>query len=140
MITENLSTLKINKLTQEQYDRELAAGNIDKNALYLTPDEYKHKTEEEWNATPEFIPEAGEIVVYDADINHSVPRLKVGDGIQTIKKQQFTDEEILNKFNEFSPIGVTEEEEGHIVFEGVYYGDGDLSNAITYTPQTLTEG
>lgn len=39
MITQNLSTLKIHKLTQEQYDRELAAGRIDENALYLTPDE-----------------------------------------------------------------------------------------------------
>lgn len=38
MITENVSTLKIHKLTQAQYDRELAAGNIDENALYLTPD------------------------------------------------------------------------------------------------------
>lgn len=39
MITENLSTLKIHKLTQSQYERELATGNIDKNALYLTPEE-----------------------------------------------------------------------------------------------------
>lgn len=39
MITENLSTLKIHKLSQEQYDRELEAGRIDENALYLTPDE-----------------------------------------------------------------------------------------------------
>ena len=39
MNTENLSTLKIHKLTQAQYDRELAAGNIDENALYLTPEE-----------------------------------------------------------------------------------------------------
>ena len=39
MKTENISTLKIHKLTQAQYDRELAAGNIDPNALYLTPDE-----------------------------------------------------------------------------------------------------
>ena len=39
LITENLSTLKINKLTKEQYNRELAAGRIDENALYLTPDE-----------------------------------------------------------------------------------------------------
>lgn len=38
MITENLSTLKIHKLTQAQYDRELEAGNIDESALYLTPD------------------------------------------------------------------------------------------------------
>lgn len=39
MITENLSTLKIHKLTKAQYDRELEAGRIDPNALYLTPDE-----------------------------------------------------------------------------------------------------
>lgn len=39
MITENLSTLKIHKLTKAQYERELATGRIDKNALYLTPDE-----------------------------------------------------------------------------------------------------
>ena len=39
MITENLSTLKIHKLTKEQYNRELSAGRIDENALYLTPDE-----------------------------------------------------------------------------------------------------
>lgn len=39
MNTENLSTLKIHKLTKAQYERELAAGNIDPNALYLTPDE-----------------------------------------------------------------------------------------------------
>lgn len=39
MKTENLSTLKIHKLTQAQYDRELAAGNISENEWYLTPDE-----------------------------------------------------------------------------------------------------
>jgi hypothetical protein len=37
--TENLSTLKIHKLSQSQYDRELEAGRIDENAFYLTPDE-----------------------------------------------------------------------------------------------------
>lgn len=36
MITENLDALKIYKMTQEQYDRRLNAGNIDQNALYLT--------------------------------------------------------------------------------------------------------
>lgn len=39
MNIENLSTLKIHRLTQAQYDRELQAGRIDENALYLTPDE-----------------------------------------------------------------------------------------------------
>lgn len=37
--TETLPTLKIHKLTQEQYDQELENGTIDENALYLTPDE-----------------------------------------------------------------------------------------------------
>lgn len=39
MTTESLPTLKIHKLTKAQYERELAAGNIDEYALYLTPDE-----------------------------------------------------------------------------------------------------
>lgn len=39
MNEHNLSTLKIHQLAQEQYDRELAAGRIDENAIYLTPDE-----------------------------------------------------------------------------------------------------
>lgn len=39
MDTKNLSTLKIHKLSQEQYERELAAGRIDEDAIYLTPDE-----------------------------------------------------------------------------------------------------
>ena len=48
MITENLSTLKIHKLTQEQYNRALENGTLDDNALYLTPDksdEYATKAE-----------------------------------------------------------------------------------------------
>lgn len=43
MITENLSTLKINKLSQEQYNREYKAGNIDEKAFYLTP--YENDTD-----------------------------------------------------------------------------------------------
>ena len=39
MITENLSTLKIYRLTQEQYDKRVENNNIDPNALYLTPEE-----------------------------------------------------------------------------------------------------
>ena len=38
-ITESLSTLKIHKLTQEQYNAKLENGTLDDNALYLTPNE-----------------------------------------------------------------------------------------------------
>lgn len=37
MITTNLSTLKINKLTQEQYDAAKTAGTLKEEELYLTP-------------------------------------------------------------------------------------------------------
>ena len=39
MTTENLSTLKIHKLTDTQYNAEVESGNADEFALYLTPDE-----------------------------------------------------------------------------------------------------
>lgn len=39
MNIQNLSTLKIHKLTQEQYDRELASGTLKENEIYLTPEE-----------------------------------------------------------------------------------------------------
>jgi microcystin-dependent protein len=39
LITENLSTLKIHKLTESQYKRERDAGRLDANALYLTPED-----------------------------------------------------------------------------------------------------
>lgn len=37
MQTKNLSTLKIHKLSQEQYNREVENGTVDENALYITP-------------------------------------------------------------------------------------------------------
>lgn len=39
MKTENVSTFKINRLTQEQYDNALADGSINDNELYMTPDD-----------------------------------------------------------------------------------------------------
>ena len=38
MITTDLTTLKINKLTKAQYEAALAAGNINENELQMTPE------------------------------------------------------------------------------------------------------
>ena len=38
MIIENLTTLKINQLTQAQYEAAIAAGTINENEIYATPD------------------------------------------------------------------------------------------------------
>lgn len=39
MTTENISTLKINKLTQEQFDNAMASGSVQDKEIYLVPDE-----------------------------------------------------------------------------------------------------
>ena len=39
MITKDLSTLKINRLTQAQYEAALAAGTVSENELYMVPEE-----------------------------------------------------------------------------------------------------
>ena len=53
MNTENLSTLVIHKLTQDQYNRVVEEGEIDENALYLTPDEITDTPQPDWNQTDE---------------------------------------------------------------------------------------
>jgi hypothetical protein len=37
--TQNLSTLKIHKLTENQYKNAVNTGNVEDYALYLTPDD-----------------------------------------------------------------------------------------------------
>lgn len=48
-----------------------------------------HKTEAEWLKLGSWKPEAGELVVYDPDARHPYARLKVGDGIKTLKDLDF---------------------------------------------------
>ena len=48
-----------------------------------------HKTELEWQEYPQLVPEPGEFVVYDTDENHPYARVKLGDGIHTLKELDF---------------------------------------------------
>lgn len=41
----------------------------------------KHATEAQWREAINFIPLAGELIIYDIDDDHSTPRFKIGDGI-----------------------------------------------------------
>ena len=48
-----------------------------------------HMTEAEWQKYSQLVPEAGELLVYDPDSNHSYSRIKVGDGTRTLKELDF---------------------------------------------------
>lgn len=48
-----------------------------------------HKTENDWKRLNNWVPEAGELVIYDPDQQYSYARLKVGDGKKTLKELSF---------------------------------------------------
>lgn len=49
-----------------------------------------HKTEAEWLKYSDWIPEAGELVVYDPDENFKYSRVKVGDGKNKLSVLSFS--------------------------------------------------
>lgn len=54
-----------------------------------------HKTEAEWLEYPDFVPNAGEIIIYDSDANFNYVRLKIGDGKTTLKDLNFIVETVV---------------------------------------------
>jgi hypothetical protein len=55
-----------------------------------------HKTEAEWAKLSNWVPEAGELVVYDSDRQHDYARLKVGDGEKSLKELPFFIDSAVN--------------------------------------------
>ena len=50
----------------------------------------KHDTPERWNEIPNFIPLAGEIIIYDG----ANPQIKIGDGVSTLAELSFLSSEV----------------------------------------------
>jgi hypothetical protein len=57
----------------------------------------KHDIEANWLLASDFIPLEGEIIVYDADENNPIARLKIGDGKTLINDLAFIDENTLKQ-------------------------------------------
>ena len=52
--------------------------------------QHKHDIEANWNKALNFIPKAGEIIIYDIDENYNYSRFKIGDGVRTINNIEFS--------------------------------------------------
>lgn len=51
----------------------------------------KHDSTQVWEeVNPDFVPFLGEVVIYDADANNPVPRVKIGDGVTRVADLPFT--------------------------------------------------
>ena len=88
---------------------------------------HKHDIEANWNKATNFIPKAGEIIVYDRDENYTYERIKIGDGETLIENLAFTTlswNSLLDK-----PDIVTKD----------YVENFVSNNAVLCSPQTLTE-
>jgi hypothetical protein len=48
-----------------------------------------HKTEAEWLQLKDWVPGAGELIIYDPDENYLYPRIKLGNGEQTVQALPF---------------------------------------------------
>lgn len=54
----------------------------------------KHDTAENWGKATNFIPQNGELIVYDADNSNPSPRFKVGNGVDKVNDLPFSDDDI----------------------------------------------
>lgn len=50
---------------------------------------HKHDVEANWLKAVNFIPKAGEIIIYDVDDKYNYPRFKTGDGITSVNNLPF---------------------------------------------------
>ena len=64
----------------------------------------KHDTEANWLKATTFVPIEGELIIYDVDSTHSVPRFKVGDGVKVVGDLPFVDKDFakLGENNTFT--------------------------------------
>ena len=61
---------------------------------------HKHDIEANWLKAINFIPKLGELIIYDIDENHPVPRMKLGDGETTVNELYFVSDNIYKQPNE----------------------------------------
>jgi hypothetical protein len=56
----------------------------------------KHDIEANWLLASNFVPLAGEIIIYDPDETHDLPRVKIGDGETLVNNLKFIDADIVD--------------------------------------------
>ena len=66
---------------------------------------FKHDVESNWNKAKNFVPTAGELIIYDVDENNISPRFKIGDGTTNVIKLPFSSS--LNTYSIATPETLT---------------------------------
>lgn len=77
--------------------------------------QHKHDIEANWLKAINFIPKAGELIVYDVDENYSYPRIKIGNGSQNVNNLNFVDSSNFKMCSIIGKATMKAEEDVHIV-------------------------
>lgn len=64
--------------------------------IFNTRISQKHDIETNWNKATNFIPLAGEVIIYDKDSTHATVRIKIGDGKTVVSNLPFVTELITS--------------------------------------------
>ena len=79
----------------------MASGTMNARVIHM------HDVEKRWNFAINFVPKAGELIVYDADSTHNYVRFKIGDGVTTVPKLPFAAEAaVIELFNVHDGSGI----------------------------------
>ena len=91
----------------------------------------KHNTPAIWDAMTNYIPDKGEIIVYDKDDNTDYERFKIGDGVKTVSQLPFYMAD-LREHTQNTDIHITTEERAtwNAVQSQVNHLKQDLENKI----------
>lgn len=94
----------------------------------------KHDTEANWSQIHwGFTPLAGELIIYDPDENHSLPRFKIGDGVTQLESLKFTDPNIIKEISGAST------GKKYCLFESQVW-DSIIAIDIIYTTNVVARG
>lgn len=108
---------------------------------------HKHDIEANWNRAT-FIPNQGEIIVYDIDAGHEYERFKIGDGVRDINSlpfangatQSYVDTEIATLSDDISAVStlvgdtaVSEQISDAVAAASVHVVTAESSDGVSYT-------
>lgn len=85
--------------------------------------QHKHDTEANWNKATNFIPKAGEIIIYDADLTYNYPRIKIGDGNTLLSTLSFIDKQKQDKITGTAGQFVIIGDDGNVTTKTVPYAE-----------------
>ena len=94
----------------------------------------KHARANVWEATDNFIPLEGELIVFDKDDSIPYPRMKMGNGSDTVKDLPFISAGIADKLAKKIKISLNGDVKGTVDFDG----SADISILTTQSGYTAT--